>query len=102
MSANFIREAHLGTATSASLLGKCMLVDRPTEKRLFLTGKGAALPENMRFYQKRAEQYPDIYKKAGDMLRHTYRRLSYQKFHYVILRTSGRTAMDSATMLSMY
>lgn len=42
-----------------------------------LTGKGAALPENMRFY-------------------------SYQKFHYVILRTSGRTALDSATMLSMY
>ena len=65
-------------------------------------GKGCSLPENMRFYQKRAEQYPDIYKKAGDMYVSTYRRLSYQKFYYVIHRTSGRTAMDSATMLSMY
>lgn len=58
-----------------------------------LTGKGAAMPENMRFYQKRAEQYPDIYMKAGDMYVSTYHRLSYQKFHYVIFRSVGRTAM---------
>ena len=49
---------------------------------MFLTGMGATLPENMRFYQKRAELYPDMYKKTGDMYVTTYRRLSNQKLHY--------------------